>query len=125
MTVFLLHVLVGPLGGDGVLMEESWGPGFVSPLPGLLPLSFLQHKLLLGGPVLVPVQDGSGHMLPQSVEGTLRKVNKYIKYLSLTKVSGEFVTDFFLRNRNNLLEINVILNNVDIYKMLFNSVLRL
>jgi len=64
--VFILHVPVGPLGGDGVLMEKSGGGGLVSSLPGLGPLSFLQHKLLLGGPQLVPVHDGAGHMLPQS-----------------------------------------------------------
>lgn len=71
VSVFILHVPVGPLGGDGVLMEKSWGPGFVSSLPGLSPLSFLQHKLLLGGPQLVPIHDGTGHMLPQSVKSIL------------------------------------------------------
>lgn len=47
-------------------MEKSCDPGFISSLPGLSPLSFLQHKLLLGGPQLVPIDDGTGHMLPQS-----------------------------------------------------------
>ncbi len=65
--VFILHVLVGPLGSDGVLVEKSWDPWFVSSLFGLSPLSFLQHKLFLGGLKLVPFHDGPGHMLPQSV----------------------------------------------------------
>lgn len=65
--VFLLDVPVAPLGRDGVLMEEFGAPGFVSSLSGFFPLSFLQHKLLLSGSHLVPIPDGAGHMLPQSV----------------------------------------------------------
>lgn len=66
VTVFVLHVLISPLRGDRVLVEKVWDPGFVSSLPGFLPLSFLQHKLLLSGTQLVPIHDGSGHMLPKS-----------------------------------------------------------
>lgn len=68
VSVLILHVLVGPLGGDRVLMEKPWNPGFVSSLSGLSPLSFLQYKLLLGGTHLVPIHDSTGHMLPQSAE---------------------------------------------------------
>lgn len=68
----VLYVPVGPLGGDGVLMEESWVPGFLSSLPGFSSLSLLQHKLFLGGPQLIPVLDGAGHVLPQSVGSRVR-----------------------------------------------------
>lgn len=64
---FVLNVPVGPIRRDGVLVEKTRGPGFLSSLPGLFPLSLLQHKLLLGGPQLVPIFDSTGHMLPQSV----------------------------------------------------------
>lgn len=74
-SVFILYVPVGPLRADGVLMEKSRGPGFVSSLPGLFPLSFLQHKLLLGGPQLVPIHDGTGHVLPQSVKTIVISMN--------------------------------------------------
>lgn len=43
---------------------------FVSSLSDFSPLSFLQHKLLLGGPQLVPIHDGTDHMLPQSATKT-------------------------------------------------------
>lgn len=72
VCVFLLHVPVGPLGGDRVLVEKLGAPGFVPSFLGLSPLSFLQHKLLLGGPQLVPVHDGAGHMLPESVKSILK-----------------------------------------------------
>lgn len=68
--VFLLDVPVAPLGRDGVWMEEFGAPGFVSSLSGFFPLSFFQHKLLLSGSHLVPIPDGAGHMLPQSVIST-------------------------------------------------------
>ena len=61
----VLYVSVGPLSADGVRVEQRGAPGLVPPLPGLLPLRLLQDKLLLGGPVLVPVLDGAGHVLPQ------------------------------------------------------------
>lgn len=70
-TAIILNVPVGPIRSDGVLVEKTWGPGFLSSLPGLLPLSFLQHKLLLRSPQLVSVFDSAGHVLPQSVRGGL------------------------------------------------------
>lgn len=66
-SVYVLDVPVAPLGRDGVLMEQFRVPGFLSSLSGFFPLSFFQHKLLLSGFHLVPVPDGAGHMLPQSV----------------------------------------------------------
>lgn len=63
---FILNVPVGPVGSDGVPVEEAWDPGFLSSLFGLFPLSFFQHKLLLCGPQLVPIFDSTGHVLPKS-----------------------------------------------------------
>lgn len=64
--MFILNVPVGPIGIDGVPMEKTWGPGFLSSLLGLFSLSFFQHKLLLCGPQLVPIFDSTGHVLPKS-----------------------------------------------------------
>lgn len=64
--MFILNVPVGPVGSDGVPVEKTWRPGFVSSLLGLFPLSFFQHKLLLCGHELVPIFDSTGHVLPKS-----------------------------------------------------------
>lgn len=64
--MFILNVPVGPIGRDGVPVEKKWGPGSLSSLLGLFPLSFFQHKLLLCGPQLVPIFDCTGHVLPKS-----------------------------------------------------------
>lgn len=64
--MFILDVPVGPIGSDGVPVKKTWGPGFVPSLPGLFPLSFFEHKLLLCGPQLVPIFDSTGHVLPKS-----------------------------------------------------------
>lgn len=64
--MFILNVPVGPIGSDGVPVEKTWGPGFLSSLLGLFPLSFFQHKLLLCGRQLVPILDSTGHVLPKS-----------------------------------------------------------
>lgn len=63
--VDVLCVFVVPLIGVGVEGEESWVPGPLSSLSGLLPLSLFQHKLLLRGSHLVFIANRSGHMLPQ------------------------------------------------------------
>lgn len=74
-------------------MEKSRDPGFVSSLPGLSPLSLLQHKLLLGGPQLVPIHDGTGHMLPQSANTVKLDANggKCVLHTDVVKVSSIFV----------------------------------
>lgn len=66
--MFILKVPVGPIGSDGVPVEKTWAPGFLSSLLGLFPLSFFQYKLLLCGPQLVPVFNSTGHVLPKSDE---------------------------------------------------------
>lgn len=95
-SVFILHVPVAPLRGDGVLLEKSWDPGFVPSLPGLSPLSLLQNKLLLGGPHLVPIHDGAGHMLPQSVRSrsNIRQREGQTSYFCFTCCEKHFKSTF-------------------------------
>ena len=73
-----LSISVMPLSSDGVLLKQGGDPllAFSFPLAGLLPLSFLQKELLVGGLGLVLVVDGPGHVLPQSEGQTENKVVK-------------------------------------------------
>ena len=61
----ILDMFVLPLASVWVEGEEVWAPGSVPSLPGLAPLGLLQDKLLLRGPVLVPILDRAGHLLPE------------------------------------------------------------
>lgn len=64
-----LLVLVVPLLGERVQVEELWLPGreALLQLLGAPPLCLLQHQLLLGGLVLVTLVDGPGDVLPEPV----------------------------------------------------------
>lgn len=91
VSIFILHVLISPLGGDRVLVEKAWDPGFVSSLPGFSPLSFLQHKLFLSGTHLVSIHDGSGNMLPKSA--TFKSDANRVNALCITFVVVYYFTD--------------------------------